>query len=121
MQEDSLDSIREEIQSIIISFAAKVDERIQHIESNIESIEKQIATLIIGFGEQAVNMDGLLANLNYASPEAQEAFMKTIAESRKRMLETMKAGANDLLARESQGVASALEDLAEQQLSDDSR
>jgi hypothetical protein len=96
----------------------KIDERFKELDESIESLEKQIATLILGFGEQAVNMEGLIAQIKFASPESQKIFMETIAQSRKQMLEAMKEGAGGLLATESPGVASAIESLADEKLSD---
>lgn len=114
----SLDSLKSQFEEIIIALSAKIESRFQEVEELIEKLEKQIATLILGFGEQAVNMEGLLAQLRFSSPDAQKAFMDTISESRKQMLQVMKEGAGGLLAGESPGVASALEDLAAEKLSD---
>jgi hypothetical protein len=125
MSDDSLfenisdvDLLREHTQQLIISMSNKIDERFKELDESIESLEKQIATLILGFGEQAVNMEGLIAQIKFASPESQKIFMETIAQSRKQMLEAMKEGAGGLLATESPGVASAIESLADEKLSD---
>jgi len=114
----TLEEMQKQVQEVIIAFAAKIESRFSDLEKTIEKIEQQIATLILGFGEQAVNMEGLLAQIRFSSPESQKVFMDTIAESRKKMLEVMKEGAGDLLAGESPGLASALEDLASKKLSD---
>lgn len=114
----TIDSLKSQFEEIIIALSARIESRFQETEELIEKIEKQIATLILGFGEQAVNMEGLLAQLRFSSPDAQKAFMDTISQSRKQMLEVMKEGAGGLLAGESPGVASALEDLAAEKLSD---
>jgi hypothetical protein len=113
-----VDLLREQTQQLIISMSNKIDERFKELDESIESLEKQIATLILGFGEQAVNMEGLIAQIKFASPESQKIFMETIAQSRKQMLEAMKEGAGGLLATESPGVASAIESLADEKLSD---
>lgn len=114
----TLEEMQKQVQELLVAFAAKLETRFDDIEKSIEKIEQQIATLILGFGEQAVNMEGLLAQLRFASPESQKIFMDTIADSRKKMLEVMKEGAGDLLAGESPGLASALENLAAEKLSD---
>lgn len=114
----TLEEMQKQVQDLLVAFAAKLETRFDDIEKSIEKIEQQIATLILGFGEQAVNMEGLLAQLRFASPESQKIFMDTIADSRKKMLEVMKEGAGDLLAGESPGLASALENLAAEKLSD---
>lgn len=116
--ETELDFLRNQFQQLIISMSTKIDQRFKEVDEAIEKIEKQIATLIIGFGEQAVNIEGLISQIRFASPESQKVFMQTIAESRKQMLETMKEGASGLLASESPGVASAVEDLVDEKLSD---
>lgn len=114
---DSLDTLKDQLHELVVALAARVEERLQDLDDSIEKLEKQIATLILGFGEQAVNMEGLLAQIKFSSPEAQKEFMSTIAASRKQMLETMKEGAS-VLAGESPGIASAVEDLAGEKLSD---
>lgn len=114
---DSLDNLKDQLHELVVALAARVEERLQDLDDSIEKLEKQIATLILGFGEQAVNMEGLLAQIKFSSPEAQKEFMSTIAASRKQMLETMKEGAS-VLAGESPRIASAVEDLADEKLSD---
>ena len=42
---------------------------------NIEAFEKQIATLVIGFGVQAVFLEALLAQLSFATEDEQKALM----------------------------------------------
>ena len=116
--QDEIDLLRNHTQQLIISLSSKIDQRFKEIDETIEKIEKQIATLILGFGEQAVNVEGLIAQIQFASPESQKIFMETIAESRKQMLEVMKEGASGLLAAESPGVASAVESLVDEKLSD---
>jgi hypothetical protein len=116
--EMTLESLSNQTQEIIIALSARIEARFQDMEQVIEKLEKQIATLILGFGEQAVNMEGLLAQIRFSTPDAQKAFMDTIAHSRKQMLQVMKEGAGGLLAGESPGVASALEDLVAEKLSD---
>lgn len=113
-----VDVLREQTQQLIISMSNKIDQRFKEFDESIESLERQIATLILGFGEQAVNMEGLIAQIKFASPESQKIFMDTIAQSRKQMLEAMKEGAGGLLATESPGVASAIESLVDEKLSD---
>jgi hypothetical protein len=115
---DSLDSLKSQLHELVIALAARVEERLQDLDKAIEKLEQQIATLILGFGEQAVNMEGLLAQVKFSTPDAQKEFMDTIAHSRKKMLETMKEGASGLLASESPGIASAIESMVDEKLSD---
>lgn len=126
-QDDSLRVIaaeinyREQIDQVLLAMASKLEERLQEVESNLELLDKQIATLVVGFGEQAVFMDALIAQIAFQSAEAQKAFHETIAESRKRMLEIMKEGSDALLATSSPGVANAVTELVDQKLSDTSK
>jgi len=89
--------------------------RIQELESNIESLEKQVATLIVGYGEQAVFMEALVAQLAFATEDQRKTFNDDLSNARKEMLKVMSDASKDLLARDNQGVASAVADLAEQQ------
>jgi len=112
---------REQIDQVLIAMASKMEERLQEMESKMESLDKQMATLVVGFGEQAVFMDALIAQMAFNAPEAQKAFHDTIAESRKRMLEIMKEGSDAFLATGSPGLANAVTQLADQKLSDTSK
>lgn len=112
---------KEQIDQVLMVMASKMEERLQEVESKLESLDKQIATLVVGFGEQAVFMDALIAQMAFGTPEAQKAFHDTIAESRKRMLQIMKEGSDAFLATSSPGLADAVTELAEQKLSDTSK
>lgn len=112
---------REQIDQVLIAMASKMEERLQEVESKLESIDKQMATLVVGFGEQAVFMDALIAQMAFNTAEAQKAFHDTIAESRKRMLQIMKEGSDAFLATSSPGLADAVTELADQKLSDTSK
>ena len=112
------DVFKEQIEQVLLALASKLEERLAEYETKIEGIEKQIATLVIGFGEQAVFMDALIAQMAFTSPEAQKAFQDTLNNSRKQMLEIMKEGAHDLLGSTDPGLSSAVTSLAEEKLSD---
>jgi len=112
---------REQIDQVLIAMASKLEERLQEVESKLESIDKQIATLVVGFGEQAVFMDALIAQMAFNTQEAQKAFHDTISESRKKMLEIMKEGSDAFLATGSPGLANAVTELADEKLSDTSK
>lgn len=112
---------REQIDQVLIAMASKMEQRLQEVESKLESIDKQMATLVVGFGEQAVFMDALIAQMAFNTAEAQKAFHDTIAESRKRMLQIMKEGSDAFLATSSPGLADAVTELADQKLSDTSK
>lgn len=113
---DNID-YRVQIESIILAVANKMDERLNEYELRIDQIEKQIASLVVGFGEQAVFMEALLSQVAFNSDEARKAFNDSLAESRKQMLTIMKEGANDFLGSTDPELASAVESLASEKLS----
>ena len=104
-------------QDIIGGLASQVEGRLSVLETSIESIEKQIATLIISYGEQAVFTEALVGQMAFASDEARKAFHEALSESRRNMLEVMQNASKGILADENPGVASALTDVATEKLS----
>jgi len=84
----------------------------------MESLEKQIATLVVGFGEQAVFLEALLAQLSFASEQQQKAFQENVSTARREMLKVMKDGSEALVAREDERLASALSDVVDSKSSD---
>ena len=105
-------------QDIIGGLASQVEDRLLVLEGSIEAIEKQIATLIISYGEQAVFTEALVGQMAFASDEARKTFHQALNESRKNMLEVMHNASKGLLADENPGVASALTDMVTEKLSD---
>ena len=116
--DDPISELRDEVHQVILALSDKFESRLQEVEKAVEDVEKQIATLIIGYGEQAVFMEALIAQIRFASPDAQKAFSDNLAESRKSMLNIMKEGASGILAPENQDLASAIEDVVNQKLTD---
>lgn len=104
-------------QELINGLAARTEDRLATLEQSQDLIEKQIATLVLGYGEQAVFMEALVAQMAFASDEARKTFHSDLAEARKNMLEVMQDASKGILADESPGVASAVEDLATEKLS----
>jgi len=109
---------KEQMVTVLTEMANKFESRLQEVEKSIENTEKQVATLVIGYGEQAVFMEALLSQLSFASTEAQESFAKTLASARKEMLKIMKEGADGLLGDSEKDLASAIKNMADQKLSD---
>lgn len=97
---------------------AQIIDRINKIEENVTAFEKQIATLVLGYGEQAVFMEALVAQLAFASDEARKQFQDDVSRARKDMLEVMNNASKGFVAEQDEGLASALADVVEQQLSD---
>ena len=104
-------------QDSIVLMRTNFDSRIEEIEKNIEAIEKQIATLVVGYGEQAVFMEALIGQLVFASDEERKNFNSNLATARKDMLEVMSSASKDLLASDNQGLATALADVVDEQSS----
>ena len=113
-----LDIWKEQIIQVLTEMASKFESRLQEVEKAIENAEKQVATLVVGYGEQAVFMEALLGQINFASPEAQKSFAQTLASARKEMLNIMKEGADGLLADSDKDLATAIKNMADQKLSD---
>jgi hypothetical protein len=115
---DSVSLLRKDMENLFVLMSDRFEARLQEVESAIEDVEKQVATLVIGYGEQAVFMEALIAQLAFSSPEAQKAFTANVSENRKKMFEAMKEGAPGILGPENEDLASAITNLADQKLSD---
>lgn len=118
LDELTVDFITNLFKNIIEGTLTNFEAKILQIEKTVESLEKQLATLILGYGEQAVFMEALVAQLAFASDEARSAFQKNVAEARKEMLEVMQNASKGLLADQSENFTTALTDMAESKLSD---
>lgn len=97
---------------------AQLEDRVSSLEQSIENFEKQIATLVLGYGEQAVFMEALVAQLAFSTEEARRQFQQDVTEARKNMLEVMNAASKGFLGEQDENLAAALTDLVESELSD---
>jgi len=118
----TLDSLTAEFitklfQDVAQGFYVAINDKIATLEKSVESIEKQVATLILGYGEQAVFMEALIAQMAFATDEARAAFHQNISKSRKEMLEVMHSASKGILADENPNTASAVADMAQTKLS----
>jgi hypothetical protein len=111
---------QDQVREVLMALATKLEERVSEYENKLENMEKQMATLVIGFGEQAVFIDALIAQMTFSSSEAQQAFHDTVNTARKQMLEIMKEGADGLLGSSDPDLAAAITSMADEQLSDSS-
>ena len=59
-EDDEFNLFRKNIEVILTSMAEKIEERLNEMDKSIESIEQQIATMVVGYGEQAVPIGTLL-------------------------------------------------------------
>jgi len=93
-------------------------EKVTTLEQSVESMEKQIATLVIGYGEQAVFMEALVAQIAFFSNEARSQFYEDVKNGRKEMLEVMQNASKTILADTDPNLATAVADVANAKLSD---
>ena len=117
----TLDSVTAEFitnlfKDVMTGIYAQTEDRLKNIEKSVEALEKQIATLVLGYGEQAVFMEALVAQIAYSTDEAREAFHNDVSKARKEMLEVMQSASKGILADEDQNIATAIADLAESKL-----
>jgi hypothetical protein len=108
------------INELILALAANFDDKLAKLDEKMESYEKQIATLVIGFGEQAVFIEALLGQIQFSTEDAQKLFHETLSNSRKQMLQIMKEGSEDVLAKQDKRLAGTIADMADSKLSDSS-
>lgn len=95
-----------------------IEEQFNGIIKKIEAYEQQVATIVLAYGEQAVVMEALATQLDYASPEAQKAFTDTLMQQRKKMVETLNEGSKGFVADKDPGLARAINNVVEKKLLD---
>lgn len=114
----SLELVVNIFRDIVNGLATQFEDRIKNLENTVENIEKQIATLVFGYGEQAVFMEALVGQIAYSSDEAREAFHKQVNSARREMVEVINSASKGLLADQDSNLASAIADVATEKLSD---
>lgn len=105
-------------QDLMTSFVVKTEDRLVAVENSVEALEKQVATLVLAYGEQAVFMEALVAQVAFATDEARSKFHEDINAARRSMLEVMRDASTGIMADDNQNIAKPLADMAEQKLSD---
>ena len=118
LDENMLEAVGKLFEDFLTGLGSQLTAKVKELETEIEALEKQIATLIVGYGEQAVFMEALVAQISFASIEEREAFNKNVSDGRKEMLKVMQDATDTNVATEYPETASALADLVEEQLSD---
>lgn len=114
---DAVKFLTDIFDNYITGLQAQIDYRITEIEKNQEMLEQQMATLIVGYGEQASFVEALTAQLAFASEDAKKAFHDTLNTARKNMLQVMKDASEQILGEQNQRLATAVSDLADSELS----
>jgi len=108
-----IEFLRKSVNDIVMALAAQFDNKLEKIDQTMQAYEEQIAILSTGFAEQAVFIEALLAQLNFASEESKKLFHDSIQEARQKMFKIMKEGANGIVAEQNSRLASAIEDVVD--------
>lgn len=118
--ETELETLRKSFNEVIIALAAKFDAKLEELDKVMESYEKQMAVLATGFAEQAVFIEALIGQVNFASSEERKAFHDGLSQARKKMFDIMREGANGVVADDNPRLASAIEDVVNSKSADTS-
>lgn len=106
------------IDNMLSVLSSEIVSKYKEIEVRIEAMEKQIATLVLAYGEQAVFMEALVGQVAFATEEAQKTFHEVLKDARKSMLEVMKDGSKTFVEPSDKNIGDAINDLASEKLSD---
>jgi len=106
------------IDNMLNVLAKEVTSVQKDIEQRVEAVEKQIATLVLAYGEQAVFMEALIGQIAFSTVEAQKSFRDTLKEARKSMLEVMQDGTQSFVADGDKKIGQAIADVVAEKLSD---
>jgi len=106
------------LDNMLNTLSKEVISKFHELEEKIESIEKQVATLVLAYGEQAVFMEALIGQIAFSTQEAQSSFHETLKQARKSMLEVMKDGSEAFMAGSDKNVGESINNLATEKLSD---
>ena len=117
IDEATAEFITKLFQQVAQGIYAQLADKVATLEQSVESMEKQIATLVVGYGEQAVFMEALVAQIAFASNEARSQFYEDIKNGRKEMLEVMQNASKTILADTDPNIAAAVADVANTKLS----
>lgn len=104
-------------EQFVVGLQAQIDYRLNELEKNQEILEQQMATLIVGYGEQASFVEALTAQIAFASEEGKKAFHETLNTARKNMLQVMKDASEQILGEQNQRLATTVSNMAESELS----
>jgi hypothetical protein len=123
MEQESISSAEEAffsklLHDVMSGIYAQVQDKLLTIEQNIEQIEKQIASLVLGYGEQAVFMEALVAQVTYSTDEARNKFHEDLNKARRQMLEVMQDASKEFLANDDQNIAATITEMVGEKLSD---
>ena len=117
IDEATAEFITKLFQQVAQGIYTQLADKVGALEQSVESMEKQIATLVVGYGEQAVFMEALVAQIAFASNEARSQFYEDVKNGRKEMLEVMQNASKTILADTDPNIAAAVADVASTKLS----
>lgn len=106
------------IDNMLTTLSNEIITKYKELDLRMEAMEKQIATLVLAYGEQAVFMEALVGQVAFATEEAQKQFHEVLKDARKSMLEVMKDGAKTFVEPGDKNIGDALSNLASEKLSD---
>jgi hypothetical protein len=109
------------VNDIVLAMAAQFDSKLEKLDKTMEAYEQQIATLATGFAEQAVFIEALLGQLNFASDEQKKNFHDSVHDARQKMFTIMKEGADGIVANDNPRLAAAIEDVVDSKSSNSSQ
>lgn len=117
LDQNTVDFVLNFFKDTIDGIKSQFEDRIVQLSKDVEAIEKQIASLVVAYGEQAVFMEALVAQIAFASDEQREMFNKDVSEARKQMLDVMKNASEGFLADDDPQLAAAISGLVDEQSS----
>jgi archaellum component FlaC len=93
------------------SFERYFEGQVKLVEARVEAIDKQIATLVVGYAEQAIFIDALMSQLEDESIDKQNAFKAKVQELRKEMMSVLDY-TSDVLENRVTDLGESVEDMA---------
>ena len=89
VSQEDLDLFYSKVDGSFRSHQRLFTEELELHNSKVEALEQQLATVTVGFAEQAVLIEALLFQLQYENEERQKSFQEKVMELRAMMLETL--------------------------------
>lgn len=89
VSQEDLDLFYSKVDGSLRSHQRLFTEELELHSSKVEALEQQLATVTVGFAEQAVLLEALLFQLQYEDEERQKSFQEKVMELRTMMLETL--------------------------------
>jgi hypothetical protein len=106
------------IDNMLSKISIEVVSKFKELETRLDSLDQQVATLVLAYGEQAVFMEALVGQVAFATDDAQNNFHALLKDARKNMLEVMKDGSKTFVDSSDKNVGDAIVNMATEKLSD---